>query len=77
MDLQTVINIGAGGALAVAGWFTRVMWEATKELRDDLSSLREQIPQKYVAKDDYRADLREIKELLQGLHDKLDRKADK
>lgn len=77
MDLQAAINIGAATALAVAGWFTRVVWEASKELRDDLSRLREEIPQKYVAREDYRQDMREVKDLLHAISDKLDRKADK
>jgi hypothetical protein len=35
------------------------------------------IPQKYVAKDDYREDIREIKEMLGAIFKRLEGKADK
>lgn len=77
MEFQTVINIGAGTALAVSGWFARELWGAVKDLRSDLSRLREEIAKDYVSKDDFREFAREIKELLVGIDNKLDRKADK
>jgi len=36
-----------------------------------------QIPEKYVAKDDYREDIREIKEMLGAIFKRLEGKADK
>ena len=77
MDFQTVINIGAGSALAVVGWFARELYEAVKELRIDLSKLREELAKHYVTKDDFRDAIREVKELLIAIDLKLDRKADK
>jgi hypothetical protein len=77
MDYQSVINLAAGLAFTVAGWFAREMWSAVKELKSDLSKLREELPKTYVTRDDYRDDLREIKELLAKIFDKLDGKADK
>jgi hypothetical protein len=35
------------------------------------------LPKEYVAKDDYREDIREIKALLERIFEKLDAKADK
>lgn len=77
MDFQTVINIGAGAALAVMGWFARELWGAVKDLRSDLSKLREEIAKDYVSKDDFKESIREVKELLIGIDHKLDRKQDK
>jgi hypothetical protein len=77
MDLQTLVNIFGAAGLAASGWFARVLWEANRDLRSDLSNLREEIPKRYVAKEDYRVDLREIKDLLTAIRDMLDRKADK
>jgi hypothetical protein len=77
MDYQTVINVGAGGALAVMGWFARELWGAVKDLRDDLSRLREEIAKDYVTKGDFKEAVKEMKELLIGIDNKLDRKADK
>lgn len=74
---QTVLNIVFGGASTVLGWFLREMWAAVKELKADLSKLREELPREYVAKDDYRADVKELKDMLQKLFERLDSKADK
>lgn len=77
MDFQTVINLGAGTALTVMGWFARELWGAVKELRKDLSRLREEIAKEYVSKDDFKEAVREMKELLLSIDHKLDRKQDK
>lgn len=77
MDWQLIINITAGAGLSIIGWFARMLWEADKELRIDLARLREELPQTYVTKNDYREDIRDLKTLLQHISDKLDGKADK
>jgi hypothetical protein len=77
MEYQALINSVVGIAFTVAGWFAREMWSAVKELKSDLSKLREELPKTYVTRDDYRDDLKEIKELLAKIFDKLDGKADK
>ena len=77
LDFQTLINWGAGASLAAIGWFARQLWEANKELRTDLARLREELPKHYVSKDDFRDAIKEVKELLLSISEKLDRKADK
>ena len=66
-----------GIGLSVAGWFARELWAAVKELKADLSKLREDLPKTYVARDDYRDDIRSIKDMLAKIFDKLDGKVDK
>jgi hypothetical protein len=77
MNPQHLIDIGLGTACAVTGWFARELWAAVKELKADLAKLREDLPRTYVARDDYRADMREIKDMLGKIFDRLDGKADK
>jgi hypothetical protein len=77
MEYQSLINTGAGIVFTVAGWFCREMWSAVKELKSDLAKLREELPKTYVTRDDSREDIREIKEMLGKIFDKLDGKADK
>jgi hypothetical protein len=77
LDAQSVFNIIAGGALAAMGWFARTLWDSISKLRSELAGLREDIPKSYVAKVDYRDDMREVKRLLESIRDILDRKADK
>jgi len=74
---QTLLNWVYGGVMTIIGWFGRVLWEADRELRQDLSKLREDLPKQYVAKDDYREDVREIKAMLEKIFDRLETKADK
>jgi hypothetical protein len=77
MENQHFINALIGGGFAILGWFARELWGAVKELKADLATLREDLPKEYVAKDDYREDIREIKLLLAKIFEKLDAKVDK
>jgi len=77
MNSQDLINLAFGAAASVLGWFAREMWAAVKELKADLAKLREELPRTYVVRDDYKDDIREIKEMLTKLFDRLDNKADK
>ena len=77
MDFQTVINVGAGTALTVMGWLARELWGAVKELRIDLSELREELAQDYLTKNDFKDALRDLHSLLERIDSKLDRKADR
>jgi hypothetical protein len=77
MDAQTLINFGLGTCMAVCGWFARELWAAVKDLKSDLAKLREEIPKVYVQRDDYREDMRDIKEMFSKIMDKLELKQDK
>jgi predicted RNA-binding protein with EMAP domain len=70
---QQLLNILFGAALAVAGWFARELWSAVQELKSDIAKL----PLVYVAKQDYRDDMKDIKDMLSKIFDKLDGKQDK
>jgi len=59
------------------GWFARELWSAVKELKADLAKLREELPKTYVTRDDFREDMREVKDMLGKIFDKLDAKQDK
>jgi hypothetical protein len=77
MENQHLINMFLGIGMTVVGWFARELWGAVKELKADLATLREDLPKEYVAKDDYREDIREIKAMLAKIFEKLDAKVDK
>ena len=77
MEYQALINSAAGLAFTIAGWFAREMWATVKELKSDLAKLREELPKTYVTRDDNRDDIREIKEMLGKIFDRLDTKQDK
>ena len=77
MDNQLLINLVLGGVMSVIGWFARVLWYAVDELKKDLSKLREELPKEYLGKDDYRQDVRELKEMISKLFDILEKRRDK
>jgi hypothetical protein len=77
MEMQQLIDLTLGIATSVMGWFAREMWSAVKNLKEDLSKLREDLPKTYVARDDYRQDMNDIKAMLNKIFDKLDGKQDK
>lgn len=77
MDTQTLVNICAGAVLAVLGWFARVLWEAVSALREDLHKLEVDLPSNYIRRDEFQDGMKEIKDMLGKIFDKLDGKADK
>lgn len=77
MDWQTLINIGAGGVLALLGWFARELWDIVKQIKQDLQNLEIKIAEDYVKKEDINARFDKLDALLQRIFDKLETKADK
>jgi len=72
MDTQSLLNLLFTSTGLVLGWFLRELWTAVKELKIDLAKLREELPKDYVAKSDYRQDVRELKEMISKLFDILE-----
>lgn len=77
MEPQSFINLILTIVSGVTGWFARELWTAVKDLKSDLSKLREELPKTYIEKDDYREDMREIKDLLGKIFAELRTKVDK
>ena len=74
---QSIINSLLGGALAALGWFARQIWDAIKELRADLARLREELPSRYVPKDEFHQFSAELFKKLDRIEDKIDTKKDR
>ena len=77
MDWQHIINLLGGAALASIGWFARQLWDAVQKLKSDMSSLELSISNNYVKKDDFKDGIKELKDMLAKIFDKLDSKADR
>lgn len=76
-EYQTLINAAAGIAFSALGWFARELWAAVNDLKKDLAKLREELPKTYVTREDFKSDVREIKDMLGKIFDRLEHKADK
>ena len=73
MDSQTFFNVALGLAAFFGGWVLNNITKAIERLDVDVR----QMPHTYIAKNDYRRDIDEIKEMLGKIFDKLDAKVDK
>ena len=73
MEYQLLFNI----IMAVAGFLGGVLVNRLFGTLDKINDELKQIPEKYVAKDDYREDIRDIKEMLGAIFKRLEGKADK
>ena len=73
MDNQQLFNLVVSVAGFLMVWIFNNQTQKIQKLEDKLND----IPHTYVAKDDYRADISEIKSMVKQIFDKLDGKADK
>jgi len=85
---QQIINWLFAGFGAAVGWILKVIWDAIRDLKNDLRAIEKDLPEVYVRKDDWReamkdmkdemrAGLNKIDETLNHIFSKLDRKEDK
>jgi hypothetical protein len=68
-----LFNIILGVAAFFGGWMVNNLTRSIERLDKDVR----QMPLTYVTRADYRADIEEIKSMLNRINDKLDAKADK
>jgi hypothetical protein len=68
-----IFNILIGLAAFFGGWTLNRIYQAIDRLDTDVRD----IPTQYVSKADYKSDMKDVKEMLNRILDKLDKKADK
>jgi len=73
MDNQQIFN----AVVSIAGFLAVFVFNNTTKQIQRLEDKINELPKEYVAKDDYRSDIFEIKNILKQIFDKLDNKADK
>jgi hypothetical protein len=71
---QGLLNIIIMTVGSVFGWVLRMLWTASQELKADLAKLREELPKDYIAKDDYRQDVKELKDMIAKLFDLMEKR---
>lgn len=77
MDYQMMFNAAVSLVFMLAGWMIRALYDAIKELKDDIREIEREMHVAYVSKNDYREDMHEIKSMLSAIFNKLDNKVDK
>jgi hypothetical protein len=73
MEYQIIFNVGIALVGFIGGWMVNRVFVLLDRIDADMKA----IPMQYVAKEDYREDIREIKEMLGAIFKRLESKADK
>jgi len=73
VEPQFLINVLFAAAGAAFGWILNSISRSIVRIEDRIS----EIPMIYVNRDDYRADIHDIKGMLGKIFDRLDQKADR
>ena len=73
MEYQVIFNVGVALVGFTGGWMVNRVFVLLDRIDQDMKA----IPMQYVAKEDYREDIREIKEMLGAIFKRLEGKADK
>jgi hypothetical protein len=73
MDSQVLFNIAVALAGFFGGWVLNSIHKSIDKLDTDVRAM----PHIYVSREDYRDDMRDVKEMLGKIFDKLDLKQDK
>jgi hypothetical protein len=77
MEWQQLIDIALSAIIAAIGWFARQVWDATQQLKRDVTSLELNVAENYVKKVDINARFDKLEAILDKIFDRLDQKADK
>ena len=73
MDSQILFNIAVALAGFLGGWVLNNISKSIDRLDVDVRAL----PHTYVTREDYREDMRDVKDMLTKIFDRLEAKADK
>ena len=73
MDTQILFNIAVAIAGFFGGWILNNIHKSIDRLDVDVRAM----PHTYVSREDYRDDMREVKEMLGKIFDRLEAKQDK
>jgi len=77
MDIQQIFNLGASVIGTAAMWILKVIWDEIKALKEAQDNIQKDMAKQVVLKDDYRADITDIKNMFNRILDKMDTKVDK
>lgn len=77
MDNQQLFNLVVSIAGFLAMFIFYQVMQRLQKTEDALDSLKDKLSSEYVHKDDYRNDIKDLKDMLRQIFDKLDNKQDK
>jgi hypothetical protein len=75
--MEQLIQYGVYLLIGIGGWIVRELWSAVKDLREDMSTLREHVGKNYMPRDEIRELFHSIMDELRALRTDIAKKADK
>lgn len=70
---QQVFNIAVALSGALGGWVLKVIWDAIKELKDEVRGVDRHLNENFVRRDDFKDAITEIKTDMREGFEKVDR----
>lgn len=77
MDNQQIFNFVVAIAAFLAVFVFNQVTRKIQKLEDDVAAMRETLLKDYVQKGDYKDDIKEVKDILRQIFDRLESKQDK
>ena len=70
---QNVFNIAVALSGVLGGWILKVIWDAIKELKEEVRDVDKHLNENFVRRDDFKDAIGEIKQDMREGFDKVDR----
>lgn len=77
MEAQEVFNTIIALGSAIGGWALKTIWDTLRDMKQEIRDLTVEVHQDFARRDDFKEAIKEIKDMLFKISDKLDDKADK
>lgn len=60
----------------LGGWVLKILWDAISDLKVDMRQIERDLPEVYLRKDDWKEDMRQLREDMQRNFDKIEHTLD-
>ena len=77
MTPQDLFDAAIAFCAVLGGWVLKTIWDSIKDLKHDMKEITREINQDFVRREDFKDSIKEIKDMLGRIFDKLDDKLDK
>lgn len=77
MELAEIVKWLAYLATGIGGWFLKMLWDAQKELREDMKRIELNLSENYTKRNDFKEAILELKEEFKEMSQPIFRKLDK
>ena len=77
MENQQLFNLIITFSGALAAWMLKIIWEAIRELKDEIRDLSKEVHADFVRREDFSDAVKRIEVMCGKIFDKLDNKVDK